>query len=194
VFLLLGKNQFPVSHDFKNAAPGFDQFRLHPNFILDRLCQTGSRGIVVSIVTVFDGNTLNHNLSFPGNDRSILTFPRDPFNKPSPPKTQGVSFLCKPALPESIFPFPSRLLAIKQLRPSHEGHGECPLTICPRNFLPLQEGYYHARRSIPRISSNPRIGTGFSIKGTSSMTASASGARSDSWTPTSRSRVGQPRS
>jgi hypothetical protein len=63
VFLSLGKNQFVVGHDLKNTAAGFDEFCLHPQFFLDGLCQTGSLGIVVSLVAVFDRNALNHNPS-----------------------------------------------------------------------------------------------------------------------------------
>ena len=62
VFLFLGKNQPVVGHDFKNTAAGFDQFGLHPQFFLDGLCQTGSLGIVVSVIAVFDRNALNHEL------------------------------------------------------------------------------------------------------------------------------------
>ena len=60
VFLSLGKNQFIVGQDLKNTAAGFDQFWLHPQFFLDGLCQTGSLGIVVSLVAVFDRNALSH--------------------------------------------------------------------------------------------------------------------------------------
>ena len=63
VFLSLGKNQFIVGQDLKNTAAGFDQFWLHPQFFLDGLCQTGSLGIVVSLVAVFDRNALSHNPS-----------------------------------------------------------------------------------------------------------------------------------
>jgi hypothetical protein len=62
VFLFLGKNQFTVSHDFKNAAAGLDQFCLYPQFFLDGRCQTGSLGIVVSLIAVFDRNAFYHNL------------------------------------------------------------------------------------------------------------------------------------
>jgi hypothetical protein len=63
VFLSFGKDQFFVGQDFKNTAAGFDQFWLHPQLFLDGLCQTGSLGIVVSLVAVFDRNALNHNPS-----------------------------------------------------------------------------------------------------------------------------------
>jgi hypothetical protein len=63
VFFLLGKDEFPVSHDFKNAAAGLDQFGLHPRCFLDGRCQTGSLGVVVSIVAVFDRNVLDQGLS-----------------------------------------------------------------------------------------------------------------------------------
>jgi hypothetical protein len=63
VFLSLGKNQFIVGQDFKNTAAGFDQFWLHPKFSLNGLCQTGSFGIVVSLVAVFDRDALSHNPS-----------------------------------------------------------------------------------------------------------------------------------
>jgi hypothetical protein len=66
VFLILGKNQFPVSRDFESTAAGFDQLGLHPRFFLDGLCQTGSLGVVVSIIAVFDRNALDHGLSFLG--------------------------------------------------------------------------------------------------------------------------------
>jgi hypothetical protein len=65
-FLILGKNQFPVSRDFESTAAGFDQLGFHPRFFLDGLCQTGSLGVVVSIIAVFDQNALDHGLSFPG--------------------------------------------------------------------------------------------------------------------------------
>ncbi len=64
VFLFFGKNQFPVSRDLENTAAGFDQLGLHPRFFLDRLCQTGSLGVVVSIIAVFDRNALDHGFSF----------------------------------------------------------------------------------------------------------------------------------
>ena len=62
VFLLLGKNEFSVSRNFENTAAGFDQLGIHPRFFLDGLCQTGSLGIVVSVIAVFDRKALNHNL------------------------------------------------------------------------------------------------------------------------------------
>jgi hypothetical protein len=37
---------------------------LHPRFFLDGLCQTGSLGVVVSIIAVFDRNALDHGFSF----------------------------------------------------------------------------------------------------------------------------------
>jgi hypothetical protein len=64
VFFILGKNQFPVSRDFESTAAGFDQLGLHPRFLLDGFCQTGSLGVVVSIIAVFDRNALDHGLSF----------------------------------------------------------------------------------------------------------------------------------
>jgi hypothetical protein len=66
VFLILGKNQFPVGRDFENTAAGFDQLGLHPRLFLDGLCQTGSLGVVISIIAVFDRNALDHGLSFLG--------------------------------------------------------------------------------------------------------------------------------
>jgi len=66
VFFFLGKNQFPVSRNFKNTAAGFDQLGLHPRFFLDGFCQPGSLGVVVSIVAVFDRNAFDHGLSFLG--------------------------------------------------------------------------------------------------------------------------------
>lgn len=98
VFLFLRKYQLSVRHDFKNTAVGFDQFRLHPQFLLDRFCQTGSLGIVVSIIAVFDRNALNHNLSFLAAFQPILAFPPGPFNKRSPRdakiKLSSLSTLC----------------------------------------------------------------------------------------------------
>lgn len=81
VFLFLRKYQFPVGHDFKDTAAGLDQFCLHPRFLPDRPCQTGSLGIVVSLIAVFDGNSLQNTPSFPGDFHAILAFPRVPFNK-----------------------------------------------------------------------------------------------------------------
>ncbi len=66
VFCFLGEDQFVVGHDLENAAPGLDQFRFHSQLFLNGLCQTGSLGIVVSLITVFDGDFPGHNfpLSF----------------------------------------------------------------------------------------------------------------------------------
>jgi hypothetical protein len=66
VLFFLGKNQFSISHDFENAAAGLYQFGLHPRCFLDGRCQTGSLGVVVSIVAVFDGNAFDHGLSSQG--------------------------------------------------------------------------------------------------------------------------------
>ena len=85
VFLFLRKYQLSVRHDFKNTAVGFDQLCLHPRFLPDRLCQTGSLGIVVSIIAVLDRNVLNHTLSFLGDFQTILTLTRGLFNNCSPP-------------------------------------------------------------------------------------------------------------
>jgi hypothetical protein len=63
MFLLLGKNEFSVSRDFENTAAGFDQLGFHPRFFFDGFCQTGSLGVVVSIIAVFDRNALDHGVS-----------------------------------------------------------------------------------------------------------------------------------
>ena len=69
IFLLLRKDQFPVGRDFKDSAAGFDQLGLHPRFLFDRLCQTGSFGVVISIVAIFDRDFLDHTLSFQGPEK-----------------------------------------------------------------------------------------------------------------------------
>ncbi len=98
VFLFLRKYQLPVRHDFKDPALGFDQSRLHSRFLLDRFCQTGSLGIVVSIIAVFDRNALDHGFSFLRVFQPILAFPGGPFNRrcPGDPKRKlfSLSTLC----------------------------------------------------------------------------------------------------
>jgi len=62
IFFFLGKNQFIVGHDFKNASAGFDQSCFHSHIFLNSLCQTGSLGMVVSFIAVFNGNVFCHAL------------------------------------------------------------------------------------------------------------------------------------
>ena len=130
VFLFLRKYQLPVCHDFKNTAVGFDQFGLHPRFLPDRLCQTGSLGIVVSIIAVFDGNIFYHTLSFLSDVQDILTFTRGLFNHCSPPfpnpKAFSLGLLCMP-VPD--FPTP-KLCYFRLLSP-----GTHPPTSQPGKFI-----------------------------------------------------------
>jgi hypothetical protein len=49
------ENEFPVQHDFKDAAAGFDDLRIGAEFPLELVRQTGGSRPVVSHAAIGDG-------------------------------------------------------------------------------------------------------------------------------------------
>lgn len=54
--IVLAPDLRPVHVHVEHAAGAFDHLRIYAELILDRLRQTGGRGVIVSLHAVFDAN------------------------------------------------------------------------------------------------------------------------------------------
>ena len=72
MLFLLGEDQPLIGHHLENTAPGFNQFDIETEFLLNSLRQTGGLRIVVSLPAVFDRNLLSHRSSLPVSDMCLL--------------------------------------------------------------------------------------------------------------------------